>query len=171
MYERKKSILDFAKWLFDNGVVERKKSFSNSIRLQKLLFFLQLFHHARFGDTLFDADFFAYREGPVNDSVRKIYNEDLNLILQRDSVSFKETENETLIMVQTVFGTADSDELSDLSHQLFCWESAWSKSEGGMKKKLSLIPVSSFENDNRAVKSVIKAYKLSQTFDKGGFND
>jgi len=166
MIEKKKSASDVAKWFLDNKVVENVKNISNSVKLQKLIFFSQVINLTLFNKTLFDDRTFAFKEGPVVESVRHLFNEDINFLTNQQQAKFTTAEQKTLLYTKDIFGCASADELSFLSHQFTSWEIAYKRYlKNGEKQIESFMTLESIKDDLdlEKMRNVIFAFELQSS--------
>lgn len=116
---------DVAKWFIKNDLDNPRDTFDGNMKLQKLLFFSQLIHLAKFDRPLFQDDMKAYRNGSVINEVRMAYKSTPTLFIQeskRTNFQFDDQINETLKLTADIFGGMTADELSDLNHELSSWK-------------------------------------------------
>jgi uncharacterized phage-associated protein len=70
-----KTAADIAHWIVKK--LSLADSFSDKVRLHKLLFFTWLIYYAKHKESLFEEDFLAFKKGPVVDTIS--YKVDLDL--------------------------------------------------------------------------------------------
>ncbi|QWU14454.1 Uncharacterized phage-associated protein [Paenibacillus sophorae] len=165
-------VIDVAKWFIKNDYDEPRNTIDGNMKLQKLLYFSQLVHLAKYGDKLFDEPINAFVNGSVVEKVRLKYRDDHRQFVQ-ESKSFEddldETIQYTLSVVKDVFGDVDARELSNLNHLHVGWKEALEKSEiskGKYYKPLSIISYDTImEHDIESIKKVLDAHE--STIDSG----
>lgn len=160
--------IDIAKWFIKNGYDTPRNTFDGNMKLQKLLFFSQLIHIAKYGKILFSEEMKAYENGTVINEVRLPYKTSLFYLI--DSATefgeFANSEiNNTLRLTVELFGDMTARELSELNHELLCWKIPFSKSKTENPKiyrwdKNSIdITDSIFMEDINRVKEMLEAYE------------
>lgn len=92
------------------------------LKLQKLLFYCQAYHLAKFNDTLFDEDFEAWVHGPV---CREVYNVLKGKSVLHSDVSYDESDFDSdVILAENV-----ASEQYGLINEVLSELSKWSGSE------------------------------------------
>lgn len=117
--------LDIAKWFIKNDLDNPRNTYDGNMKLQKLLYFAQLIHVAKFGELLFSEEMRAYKNGTVINDVRLVYRDKHYTIVEQAEESVEifnvQEVNETLQLTAEVFGEMTARELSALNHELISW--------------------------------------------------
>jgi uncharacterized phage-associated protein len=166
-------VLDLAKWFIKNDLDQPRNSIDGNMKIQKLLYFSQLIHLAKFDKVLFDSPILAYTNGSVVESVRLTYRDNHQKLIS-ESKEFKERFNEeaqyTLSVVKDVFGDVSAKELSDLNHLHTGWHEALKRSEIGhnyYNKYLSAISLDTVQkHDLESVRKVLEAHDATRNLTK-----
>jgi uncharacterized phage-associated protein len=162
--------IELAKWFIKNEYDTPRNTFAGNMKIQKLLFFSQLIHFAKYGNLLFLEEMRAFKNGTVINDVRLSYKEStFSLIEQAKHFSdFDDEEvSETLKLTVEIFGNLSARELSDLNHELQCWKIPYLESQTTIpnyynsdKNNINLFD-SAFTEDIRRVKQMLVAYEES----------
>lgn len=123
--------IDVAKWFIKQNLDNPRNTLDGNMKLQKLLYFAQLVHLARYNEPLFTNDIRAFEKGSVVESVRSAYYYDhLNLLKSayEASLNFLDHQIHTLEVVKRIFGDLRASELSDLNHEHRSWQVAYERS-------------------------------------------
>lgn len=164
--------IEFAKWFINGGYDVPRNTLEGNMRLQKLLYFAQLIHLARYGKVLFSDPIHAFRNGLVIEDVRLRYKNDfLNLIREAQSsvFDFSHEEMATLKITVDIFGDCSVDELSRLNHLQHSWRTAFEASRNGNfhQKELAKIQIDDLMNDDlQNIRQVLNAYEMASVNDK-----
>jgi len=139
-----KSAIDISKWFVNRGLDNPADNLNGNIKLQKLLFFSWLIHYKKFGESLFNDDFYAFQKGLVIETVRCAYRDNYSSLklsgadesIDSESfesklysefgIQFTEKEMVTLKLTESLFGDATADELVKLSHNSPVWSKYYS---------------------------------------------
>lgn len=131
--------IELAKWFIKGGYDDPRDTFNGNMKLQKLLYFAQLIHLAKYDTELFGDPILAFKHGSVVESVRLEYKNNLSHLIQDAELTtfdFREDEMNTLTLTAEIFGDASADELSKLNHVHRCWQEAYKTSyENGFHVK------------------------------------
>lgn len=123
--------IDVAKWFIKNKLDSPRNTYEGNMKLQKLLYFAQLIHVAKYDELLFDDEMRAYRDGSVINNVRLPYR-DQHYRLIKESYEFEGFDNElvvdTLELTAEIFGDMTPKELSKLNHELDSWTIPYNES-------------------------------------------
>ncbi|WP_188453811.1 Panacea domain-containing protein [Virgibacillus oceani] len=163
-----RSAFDFAQKYIRDGLDNPRNTKKGNMKLQKLLYFSQLVHHAEYGVPLFKDKIYAYENGCVVESVMKQYHlrhDELVSASHLASQTFSLEEKFTIDLVESVFGELSAGELSDLNHEHSCWKLAYGRSyidENYRNKHLSEISDQEvYEHDLEGIKKIVDGYKSS----------
>ena len=168
---------DIAKWFWNKGIIENPNSKEGNMKIQKLLFFAQLIYMAENnGNTMFDEEFKAFKDGVVLENVMNNYWKKYTKMFNNSSFEnliLDSKIEETLEKTLNIFGDASAQELSELSHEFDAWKQFFSKSKifGKYDKKLSVIPYSELKKELYRIDKVLKAYELSKMYDNSEIED
>lgn len=167
---------DVAKWFCSRNVIENPNSEEGNMKLQKLLFFAQLIYMAKHnGETMFDEEFNAFKNGMVLEKIRKEYkNNYKQFIVNSSDAIVPEEIVDSLKLTENIFGDVSAQELSELSHEFEVWNKYFKKSKnkfGIYVKKLSLIPYEELEKELDKIEEVLEAYKQTLEFPDDGVED
>lgn len=165
--------IDLAKYFMKNELDEPRNTYDGNMKLQKLVYFAQLIHLAKFGEPLFEEPIYAFKNGSVIENVRHAYKYKLDwLVSEANSFDndFNEEINETLTLTKKIFGDLSAVELSDLNHQQFSWKSFYDRSIDELTnfhhKEESIIDIDSIiEHDLSKVQQLITAVELDDEED------
>ncbi|WP_246110798.1 Panacea domain-containing protein [Thermosediminibacter litoriperuensis] len=163
--------MQYAKWFIKAGYDTPQNTFEGNMKLQKLLYFAQLIHLAKYDKVLFDDPIYAFEHGSVIEDIRLEYkNNFLGLVTDANLTSFNFTEEEmdTLNLTIAIYGDASAEELSELNHFHRSWEKAYKNSKMGNYhfKELAEISIDDIKKyDLEGVKKVIKAFEMADNND------
>ena len=166
--KNEKEALDIAKWFMDNNLDNPRNTFQGNVKLQKLLFFAQLINIAIHDKPLLKGDFYAYENGMVIEEVRLQYKNELTKILKRNPI-FSGDEISTLELTKEIYGDANADELSQLSHQFDFWRKYFvgSQNSNGYKiKDKSKVPNVELKKEIQVIKDVLAANTILKNHKK-----
>lgn len=164
--------LQYAKWFIKANCDTPRDSYDGNMKLQKLLYFAQLIHLAKYNKVLFNDPIYAFEHGSVIEDVRLEYkNNCLGLVADAYSTSFNFTEEEmdTLNLTIAIFGDASAEELSKLNHLHKSWQKAYKNSLIGNipVKELAQISIDDIKKyDLDKIKQVIEAFEMSNNNDE-----
>ena len=129
-------VQDVANFFID---IENTKPEGNitNMKLNKLMYFAQGLHLARYGTPLFDEEIQAWQYGPVVPSVYRKYNSHsalpiINTDEDYDFNVFTDEELEILIDVERTYGIYEASALVSLTHQK---DTPWYKVYVEMEKR------------------------------------
>lgn len=124
---------DVARFFIDLGVHQNNSDRGDlvtNLRLQKLLYFAQGWHLARFGIPLFDSPIEAWQFGPVVPEIYHQYKDRGSMGIRCNDVFspdvFAESEYELLLDVAREYDDLSTNALVDLSHAP---NAPWSRTE------------------------------------------
>lgn len=123
--------LDLAKWFIREGLDDPRNTFSGNMKLQKLIYFSQLIHLAKFNEPLFDDPIFAFKQGSVIENVRQVYKNNFQELLSESlnsNYEFTDGVKETLALTKQIFGGLSAKELSEINHQQHSWIYSYERS-------------------------------------------
>jgi len=144
------NVLDIANKLLAKAYNSEIEELMSNMKLQKMLYYEQGFHLAKFGTPLFDDDIEAWMYGPVVPKVYNHYKENgsLGIAPQGDVVVLSEDEEELFDEVYDVYGAYSASGLVKLTHQ----EKPWKSTKVGVgniisKESMTKFFKTQFEND------------------------
>lgn len=166
-------VMDLAKWFIKKNLDQPRNSIDGNMKIQKLLYFSQLIHLAKFNKTLFDSPILAYTNGSVIESVRLSYRDNHSKLISESKEFIEHFTEEvlyTLSVVEDVFGDVSAKELSDLNHLHTGWYEALQRSEIGenyYNKYLSVISLDTVQkHDLESIRKVLEAHDASKNLTK-----
>lgn len=116
--------LDIARKILSRVDVEHGDTISN-LKLQKLLYFVQGFHLASFGDALFEEDMIAWTYGPVvpevYDVYKKFHRRDINTAGITDEVKLQPQEEALFDKVYLEYSRYSAVALMQMTHSAGPW--------------------------------------------------
>lgn len=129
--------IDVAKWFIKNGFDSPRNTLAGNMKLQKLLFFSQLIHVAKYEKLLFNDEMVAYENGTVVNSVRIPYRDNFSDMINKSN-SFQGFKDDleisnTLELTAKIFGHMTAQELSELNHEMESWELFFDKTKTGIQ--------------------------------------
>lgn len=159
--------IDIAKWFIKNDYDTPRDTYDGNMKLQKLLYFAQLIHVAKFGELLFKDDMRAFENGTVINNVRLTYkNKPYTLVEESKTSSLGNGYViDTLKITADLFGDLEAKELSDLNHELNSWSVPFNESKTNIpnhyKSDRNIINPndSLFLEDVEKVKQMIESYE------------
>jgi uncharacterized phage-associated protein len=161
--------MDFAIRFIQQRKDTPRNTKSGNMKLQKLLYFSQLIHLAKFDKPLFENKMYAFKNGTVIEEVRQAYqhNHDALIYQSYEKIfEFDEEQNFTLNAAIDIFGEFNANELSDLNHEQFSWKNAYRKSirnNGYHEKEVSIINLSDLKQyDINKIKIMLASYEDKQ---------
>lgn len=101
------------------------------LKLQKMLYYTQAYHLAKFGVPLFDEEFEAWLHGPVIPEIYDIYKKyGYNLIPQdndylKTAPDFSKELTEFFSTIYSIFGKYDGKYLEELTHDEAPWKDTY----------------------------------------------
>lgn len=124
---------DFAIWFMQNGF-DSTPNVTSNMKLNKLLSFAQIISLALYNEPLFKDEMYAFKNGLVIENVRKEYKLNLNTlqIEANKGINLTYREQEVLDYTNKLFGDANAEELSMLSHQYRMWKEHYENSHNGI---------------------------------------
>jgi len=159
-----KTATEIAMWFIQKHPDLKTQSKEGAVKLQKLLFFTWLIHFSKYGESLFDDDFFAFERGPVVDTVRQKYNSNFQQFLERD-INYSDEETVSLNLSSDIFGNSTAKELEEISHRSPMWNKYYKKSLVGSScgefkdKHLSKIPKSELDEELDMIETVMYVHE------------
>ncbi|MDD2586798.1 MAG: DUF4065 domain-containing protein [Syntrophomonadaceae bacterium] len=161
--------MDCAKWFIKNSCDSPRNSYKGNMKLQKLLYFAQLIHLAKFNTLLFNEPILAFKNGSVVEKVRLSYQNHHDEIIA-EANAYREIFNKdqltTLQLTVEIFGDASPEELSELNHFHRGWEKAFERSKSPDNfylKELSVISIDDIKKyDLENIRQMLDAYALSE---------
>lgn len=159
------SAFDVARWFIRNNLDQPRNTFDGNMKLQKLLYFSQLVHFAKYDEPLFNEPIYAFENGAVVEEIRQIYkhnNLDFVQSAYSEKINLSDEHLHTLKIVQDVFGHLTATELSHLNHKHPGWKKAFENSRVGGRyyKELGVIPQEELKREALNVLNVIEAYEM-----------
>lgn len=168
---------DVAKWFCAQGIIENPDSREGNMKIQKLLFFAQLIYMAKNnGETMFDEEFKAFKDGVVLESVMNNYREQYNQMFNNIHINNLNIDSKILEILEDtkeIFGDASAQDLSELSHEFDAWNKFFEKSKkfGIYVKRLSIIPYEELKKELYKIEKVLKAHEQVKMFPDDGVED
>lgn len=139
-----------------------------NMKLNKLLFFAQLISLSKNQKLLFPEEIYAFRNGPVVETVRSDYrNNDINKTVkdaQKVDLSDQKEELEVLKLAVDIFGHLSAQELSELTHTLPEWKSCYENgkcSNGFNDKDASIMNEETLRKAADIMSEVIEIHEAS----------
>ena len=159
---------EIAKWFIKNGFDSPRNTFDGNMKLQKMLYFAQLIHLARYEQPLFVENILAFKNGSVIEEVRHKYQ-----YSHYEYISSAITENtrytseqlDTMLTTQELFGELSASDLSEINHLHSSWDEAYEKSRFGSyhEKSLSIIALGRLiENEVPLIKEILSAHEATK---------
>lgn len=161
---------DVAKWFRNQGIIEDPNSKEGNMKVQKLLFFAQLIYMAENnGQTMFDEEFKAFKDGVVLESVMQNYRYKYNKMFSNvnsNELNIDSKLEDTLEKTKAIFGKVSAQELSELSHEFEAWDNYYKKSYklGFHIKDKSIIPYEELRKELDKIKEVLDAYEQTSKY-------
>lgn len=161
---------DIAKWFCLQGVIEKPNSREGKKKIQKLLFFAQLIYMVKNnGNTMFNEEFKAFKDGVILESV--MYNywnrfSDMFSNINANDLNINPDIINILNLTVDIFGDSSAQELSELSKEFNAWNYYFDKSKrfGFYIKNVSLIPYDELKKELYRIDKVLKAYELTKQY-------
>lgn len=160
---------DLAYYFLQNKMDTPRKTRDGNMKLQKLLYFSQLIHLAKYGEPLFNDPILAYKNGSVVKSILFDYQYHSDWLLKNAAdhkLHFDDQVKETIQIATDIFGSVPAKELSDLNHMHHSWVEAFRKSkspDGGYDQTLNTITVESLmEHEVASIRNMISAYESEE---------
>lgn len=128
--------IDVAKVFIKENIDGLNNSLNGNMKMNKLLYFSQLISLAMENETLFDDDMYAFEKGVVVESVRKEYKNNYSKLIEECrsfNIELNKKEKNIIEITKDIFGSIDSSELSELTHQHEIWKYYYSKSTANSK--------------------------------------
>lgn len=161
-------VFDYAKYFIKNGNNFAQNTFDGNMKLQKLLTFANFINFVEKGETLFDQEILAFRNGCVVEPVRLRYLYNYDGFIE-DSKNFEPnfTENEYNVLNKAlnIFGDASAKELSEINHQFDFWKVAYDRGtdeNGFHHKDLEVVDLNTSRSDIDKMRTIIDAYEQSK---------
>lgn len=167
---KKVRAIDIAKLFIKKGLDYPRNTLDGNMKLQKLVYFSQLIHLAKYGKPLFDDPIYAFKHGSVIENVRQAYQYNNNWLVN-ESMKFEEDlieeEKESIELTERIFGNLTANELSELNHQQFSWKSSYDRSVDDFfdyhHKEASIIDIERIiEHDIEKVQQLLLAFEVSK---------
>lgn len=169
---------DIAKWFYNQGIIENPNSKEGNMKIQKLLFFAQLIYMAKNnGETMFDEEFKAFKDGVVLESVMNNYRTQYNKMFKNIKSNKLNIDSEIIDILNdtsAIFGNSSAQELSELSHEFDAWSIFFERSKnkfGKYYKNLSIIPYDELKKELYKIEEVLEAYQQTLEFPDDGVED
>lgn len=128
---KKINVLSLAAYIRERYAAENNNETISELKIHRLLYFAQREALIRFDTTLFDADFYAWKFGPVLHEIRAAY--------ENKSISTTEpallTDKQTLVM-DYVFSQYSKKSSWSLS-RLTCGQNSWKHARNGIPEYIS----------------------------------
>lgn len=159
----KTNVFDCAKWFLENNLDTPRNSLEGNMKLQKLLFFAQLISLAKNNKLLFEEEFCAFENGMVMENVRLEYKNNLKKLLNYKRKELTPEELEILELTKNIYGSEDSETLSNMTHQFEYWKKYLQKSnnESNFKdKNKSFVPNKELKKELDNIRDVLDAYNI-----------
>lgn len=144
------NVLDIANKLLARAYNSEVEELMSNMKLQKMLYYEQGFHLAKFGTPLFDDEIEAWMYGPVVPKVYNHYKENgsMGIVPNGEVVELQAEEEDLFEEVFDVYGAYSASGLVKLTHQ----EKPWKKTKvgvGNVISKESMLDFfkTQFEND------------------------
>lgn len=128
------SAFDVASWFVKEGYDYPRNTRDGNMKLQKLLYFSQLVHLAKYNEPLFEQKILAFKDGSVVEEIRQEYHHrNSSFLFQMTSMGNILTPEmvDTIETVVDIFGDASARELSDLNHEHVSWQESYERSKDG----------------------------------------
>jgi uncharacterized phage-associated protein len=158
-----------AKWFLQEKLDSPRNTYDGNMKLQKLLYFSQLIHLAKYDEVLFTDPICAYKNGSVVENVRLAYKNDIDsLVRDAFTASFEDlikTQIDAMELTKEIFGHLSAKELSELNHLHSAWKKALESSEkcGFYYKEHSIINLNDIKNNElEIIKEMIQAHCITQ---------
>lgn len=165
------NVLDIAKWFVKYNLDTPRNSLEGNMKLQKLIYFSQLVHLAKYNEVLFDEPILAYENGCVIEEVRVAYkNDHYSFVSQSNTLKedFNDNQLETLKITAEIFGKITPEELSELNHLHSSWIEAYERSKGigGFRfREHGVISIDVIrENDLQKINKMLDAFEVSYNY-------
>lgn len=114
---------DISKWFIYHNP-QLVYSYEN-MKLNKLLYFTQLYYYVLFNKKLFNEDFEHWDNGPVIETIYRDYKyNDLRNKVEKEELNkelFEEPLNKFLNVINLMFSNSSGDELSEETHEHNLW--------------------------------------------------
>lgn len=121
--------------------VDGREKVSYRFRLNKYLYYLELFYSIEFGEQIFlDEHFIALESGSCFEPILKEFTDDMFLELSKSDV-WKELDEDVQTMIDNItfeFNKLTDDELIELNHKDPLWRMAWNNGEGNGSEIVSV---------------------------------
>jgi len=105
---------------------EKEREGITHLKLQKILYFAQVYYLVNFGKPIFNEEIEAWEFGPVIPDVYKEFKEHKNkpIIIKEDKSTITEEDKEILKKVWDIFGGYSTSRLVDIVHAHTPWKKA-----------------------------------------------
>lgn len=119
---KKVNVLNLAAYIKERYAKENNNEQIDEMKIHKLLYFAQREALILFNTPLFDADFHAWKYGPVLHEVRAAYKDDT--ILKMESLNLTDEQKTIMDYVFEQYSKKSSWSLSRLTHGEYSWKHA-----------------------------------------------
>lgn len=156
--------MDVARWFMKQNIEGINNSKEGNMKLQKLLFFAQMMYMCRNkGNTMFEEEFNAFKNGMVLQNVLWKYQDDFEELEEesKETIEIPNDIEEILIATKEIFGSCTPEELSNMTHELKAWDKYYHKSilfGGKYNQAKSRVPYIELEEDLYRMKKILDAY-------------
>lgn len=115
----------------NNKFLDKSNTHANRVKLMKLLFLSDGIFSLKFNKSLFNSDFEAWTEGPVDNKAYAIVaNKDYNS--KPNYSELNDEELEVLNLVNNIYGIYSFKALSQLTHDFKSWNSVYKEDDNGI---------------------------------------
>lgn len=164
------SAFDVASWFVKEGYDYPRNTRNGNMKLQKLLYFSQLVHLAKYNQPLFEQKILAFKDGSVVEEVRQEYCYRNNLFISQLCTMESKLSPEMIDTIETVvdiFGDASARELSDLNHEHLSWIESYERSQVGQyawKEDAEISIDQMIKNELESIQEILVAYNESSLY-------
>ncbi|MFD1136777.1 Panacea domain-containing protein [Paenibacillus urinalis] len=165
MVINKTTAVNVAQWFIQHNYDHPRNKFDGNMKLQKMLYFSQLVHMAKYDEPLFEEKIIAFENGSVVEEVRQPYyyhnTEFIENALNTDVYLTREHLDSINTTIE-LFGDLSARELSDINHLHTSWKESFERSDLGhyYNKHLGEITLDQIrKNELEAVKDMIFAHE------------
>ena len=169
-----KKALDYAKYFIKNGFDAIKcipNTKDGNMKINKLCVFANMINIAEYNTPLFDDKILAFENGCVVENIRFAYrNHYYRLLAQcrNFDIDFSNTEQETMRLTASIFGSLDARELSKIQHQFLFWQYSYNHGtniQGKHNKAQSIVTYEQIVHEKEKLKLVINTFRENQNTD------
>lgn len=161
--------MDIAKWFIQRNCDNPRNKIDGNMKLQKMLYFSQVIHLARTGESLFCDPILAFERGSVVEEVRLRYKGGEFFQFIDEAIhfvaDFSKEQLESLQITEAIFCNLNANELSDINHLHKSWDIAYKNSlvNGIPQKHLSEISIDNIKRyDLEKIKDLLEAYEITK---------